>query len=415
VTRARRVLFYLHGTAPRELLLTTRRPIARPFESTENLSAAACAPFESGTELSLLRPQLRRIIIEFCKDIFPGQFRGGGIMSGHIPRPVGSIALVGTLLVSGVGIGVPASIARADHCLSAPNSLAPQGSHWFYQLDWATQRKCWYLRAFRSPAQQAVASATSAGVTPVHSMLAPSGLAPAADGAPMSASPGDTPPPSPHVKTLAVKPKPAEVITATTDKLTQRSAQEGNTAPSLIEAPAPQLSTWPQTNAQAAGSAPAAPVASPAPPALATVKALEPTVVPSDSMSGDAERIGRSGEPTENAGMLITILLPILALGLAFVGILFRVFMRTVAARRAASQSIDDQDQHVSVDERQEFHSLISAVSDSGLFRAEGGDYQIAHQISKRRDKLAQLRQVLDRLLQHEPRAGRDLAMTGAG
>jgi hypothetical protein len=30
-------------------------------------------------------------------------------------------------------------------------------------------------------------------------------------------------------------------------------------------------------------------------------------------------------------------------------------------------------------------------------------------------DTLAQLRQVLDRLLQHEPREGRDLAMTGAG
>ena len=132
------------------------------LKSSENLSTAACAPFKSGTELSLLRPQLRRIAIEFCRDIFPGQFRGGGIMSGHIPRPVGSIALVATLLVSGVGIGVPANIARADHCLSAPNSLAPQGSHWYYQLDWATQRKCWYLRAFRPPAQQAVASATSA-------------------------------------------------------------------------------------------------------------------------------------------------------------------------------------------------------------------------------------------------------------
>ena len=111
---------------------------------------------------------------------------------------------------------------------------------------------------------------------------------------------------------------------------------------------------------------------------------------------------------------MITIF-PILALGLAVVGILSRVVMKTVAARGAESQSIDGQDQHVSVDERREFHSLISAVSDSGLFRAEGGDYQIAHQISKRRDKLAQLRQVLDRLLQHEPREGRDLAMTGAG
>jgi 3'-phosphoadenosine 5'-phosphosulfate (PAPS) 3'-phosphatase len=76
--------------------------------------------------------------------------------------------------------------------------------------------------------------------------------------------------------------------------------------------------------------------------------------------------------------------------------------MKTAAAHRAESQRIDDQDQHVSVDERREFHSLISAVSDSGLFRTESSDYQTAHQISKRRDKLAQLRQVLDRLLQHE-------------
>ena len=306
---------------------------------------------------------------------FPGPVQGWGIMSGHIPRPVRSIALVATLLVSGVGIGVPANIALADHCLSAPNSLAPQGSHWYYQLDWATQRKCWYLRAFRQPAQLAAASTTLTGVTPVHPMPVPSGPAPAA---------------------------------------AQRSAQEGNTAPSLIEAPAPQLSS-PQINAEAAGPAPAAPVASPAP-APATVKGLEPIAIPtgdpSGSVSGDAERIGRSGEPTKNAGITI---FPILALGLAVVGILSRVVMKTVAARRVESQSIDDQDQHASVDERREFHSLISAVSDSGLFRAEGGDYQIAHQISKRRDKLAQLRQVLDRLLQHEPREGRDLAMTGAG
>jgi hypothetical protein len=147
------------------------------------------------------------------------------------------------------------------------------------------------------------------------------------------------------------------------------------------------------------------------------VKAQEsiaiPTGVLSDSASGDAERIGRSGEPTKNAGM-ITIFL-ILALGLAVVGILSRVVIKTVAARRAESQMIDNQPQHVSVDERREFHSLISAVSDSGLFRAEGGDYQIAHQISKRRYKLAQLRQALDRLLQHGPGEGRNLAMTGAG
>ena len=48
-------------------------------------------------------------------------------MSGKIPRPIGSIAFVATLLVSGVGIGVPANTARAADCLAAPNSPAPQG------------------------------------------------------------------------------------------------------------------------------------------------------------------------------------------------------------------------------------------------------------------------------------------------
>jgi hypothetical protein len=284
-------------------------------------------------------------------------------MSGHIPRPIGSISLVATVLVWGVGIGVLANIARADHCLSAPNSLAPHGSHWYYQLDWATQRKCWYTRPFRRPAQRTAASATLAGVTPMHSMPPPSGPVPADDGALMSASPGDTASSSSRVEILAVESKPAEMVTATRDTLAQRSPQDT---------------------------------------ALATVKAQEPIAipVPSDSMSGDAERIGRRGEPTKNAGMIT--ILPILALGLAVVGLLSRVVMKTAAAHRAESQSIEDQDQHVSVDERREFHSLISAVSDSGLFRAESSDYQTVHQISKRRDKLAQLRQVLDRLLQHE-------------
>jgi hypothetical protein len=35
--------------------------------------------------------------------------------------------------------------ARGEDCLAGPNALAPQGSHWFYRLDRASHRKCWYL------------------------------------------------------------------------------------------------------------------------------------------------------------------------------------------------------------------------------------------------------------------------------
>jgi hypothetical protein len=33
----------------------------------------------------------------------------------------------------------------ADDCLSAPKGASPEGSHWFYRIDHATKRHCWYL------------------------------------------------------------------------------------------------------------------------------------------------------------------------------------------------------------------------------------------------------------------------------
>lgn len=36
--------------------------------------------------------------------------------------------------------------ATADGCLSAPKGATPAGSHWYYRIDHATKRQCWYLR-----------------------------------------------------------------------------------------------------------------------------------------------------------------------------------------------------------------------------------------------------------------------------
>jgi hypothetical protein len=35
--------------------------------------------------------------------------------------------------------------ARAEDCLAGPNAQSPQGRHWYYRIDRATKRKCWYL------------------------------------------------------------------------------------------------------------------------------------------------------------------------------------------------------------------------------------------------------------------------------
>jgi len=56
--------------------------------------------------------------------------------------PVAFTALYTTLVV----VVLSNNAARAaDDCLAAPNSQPPQGSHWYYHIDGATLRHCWYL------------------------------------------------------------------------------------------------------------------------------------------------------------------------------------------------------------------------------------------------------------------------------
>ena len=97
---------------------------------------------------------------------------------------------VATLLAWGAGVGIPTTIARAADCLTAPYFFAPEGSHWYYQTDRATQRKCWFLRAKNQSSQQPTkqaASEESATRTP-----APEQLATASVGAPTSIRPADS-------------------------------------------------------------------------------------------------------------------------------------------------------------------------------------------------------------------------------
>jgi hypothetical protein len=67
-------------------------------------------------------------------------------------------------------IGSLASVTlahAADNCLSAPKGTAPKGSHWYYRIDHATKRNCWYVRAEgEKPAASQNASLTQASPQP---------------------------------------------------------------------------------------------------------------------------------------------------------------------------------------------------------------------------------------------------------
>jgi hypothetical protein len=51
--------------------------------------------------------------------------------------------------------GWAAGPAQAADCLAAPAAAAPAGRHWYYRLDRANNRQCWYLRQSGLPTRAA--------------------------------------------------------------------------------------------------------------------------------------------------------------------------------------------------------------------------------------------------------------------
>jgi hypothetical protein len=74
-------------------------------------------------------------------------------------RPIGTIAFASAFLTSVLGVSVPANIAFAVDCLTAPNSPAPPNSHWYYRTDRTQEHKCWHLRTDNGPSEQGTVQA----------------------------------------------------------------------------------------------------------------------------------------------------------------------------------------------------------------------------------------------------------------
>ena len=115
-----------------------------------------------------------------------------GMVSRRVPSLIKSITLVVPLLTLGATVRAPANSLHAVGCLAAPNSPAPEGSWWYYRLDWPTQRKCWYLRA----PDRSLRRGTATAATPLRSTRARFGHRHSTDGLPISVDPSDTALPS---------------------------------------------------------------------------------------------------------------------------------------------------------------------------------------------------------------------------
>ena len=294
-----------------------------------------------------------------------------------ILRLIGSIACVVILLAWGLGLTAATNIARADDCLAQPNSSAPEGSHWYFRTDRATQRKCWYSRAPDQQAQQPAADTTSPATStnpvpsekpatatsqpiatrpiPVEkpktaaSRVRPTTPIPlettasASAGAPMPEIPSSPEPPPPHIKMLRV------IRNGATDTLVQQDALQQKNTTGITAAPAPEqgasqtsdqiaeparaaASPWPDpsTSPMAAHNPIATPVGTPIePPAT---ESIQPT---SDARSAQATA---HANPTNSVNASVTSglveMIVVGALGLVVAGFLFRIAMKIAGARR---------------------------------------------------------------------------------
>ena len=245
-----------------------------------------------------------------------------------------------------------------DNCLAAPSGKAPQGSHWRYHTDAATQTKCWYLRTNADPAQK---SATPDKPEPAVAATAPAAATP-------KGAPDQTTGPE------AQQPRPAKAARAAPGgKPSQSNAQNGHQGGAQVnnqannqagnqdsgrirgqggdssapwpDPPPSQGSAgnvpWPDPARLAAGGTPpTANAAQPPPPALANNQQEPPAPAQStDKANGnDAASDRQAAEPnatpvSDNDEMPVGLLLA-LVISMLVAGILVRRIVKMLFARR---------------------------------------------------------------------------------
>jgi hypothetical protein len=113
-------------------------------------------------------------------------------------------------LSTGISVSLPvASAGAADNCAAGPGAAAPKGQHWYYRVDQANHRKCWYLHATVPLAGRAAAdtrAANSESDPPVATLPPPSTATAQTTDTPNTTGEIAASPSAPRLTVLNVKP-----------------------------------------------------------------------------------------------------------------------------------------------------------------------------------------------------------------
>ena len=73
-------------------------------------------------------------------------------------------AISAGMIVAALALEASTAVAAVE-CITEPNREPPEGSHWYYRVDRAIDRKCWYLRALIQGTSEAPAAVTQRAST----------------------------------------------------------------------------------------------------------------------------------------------------------------------------------------------------------------------------------------------------------
>jgi hypothetical protein len=216
----------------------------------------------------------------------------------------------------------------ADNCLRAPKDETPRGRHWYYRMDHANQRQCWYLGDEKDNVTRA----------------APQDLSPSAN----SGSPKPAPPQRSVADARAELPLPktrmdqeSSVFPAPALAATANAAGSENSARAATADPDSQASVvasrWPGTSDATPSAAPApAPVtvasaaaapsnAAAAPSAVAPSNAVAVPPPPAARVVPLAAADASTGKPSESILMLLAVVIGALSVAAVLGSAVFRL------------------------------------------------------------------------------------------
>jgi hypothetical protein len=236
--------------------------------------------------------------------------------------------------LAGAGLAVAASDTperAADNCLRAPKDETPRGSHWYYRIDHATQRHCWYLAEEKDKLARAAPQDSAPAADPVSPPKSTTAQRSVADAR------AEFPPPTtriePETRVFGGQPAPAAPANMAGNANSARAATADADRQASVVA-----SRWP-------GTSDVTPSVNPAPPTVNVAAAAPPNApaVPPQAAAAPAQAVpavtlaaadAPSGKPWDSIPMLLTVAVGALSVAGVMGSAIFRIGSKRRSRRR---------------------------------------------------------------------------------